>query len=113
MESDTGIEGFDSDEDRFLFAEAQLGIELENFLRTNVGRYLVGRCQGVVGEFSGWVLGQVDPSAEDFKRRHLQAQAAQMVIGFINEAVVQGNHSQKVLEERDAEEFLSDGPVGH
>lgn len=111
MVSDAGLEGFNSEEDRFLFAEAHLGIELENFLRTNVGRYLRGRCEGVVQEFNAWVLGSVDPEREEFRKRHLEARAAQMVMKFISEAVVQGQHAQQALEERDAEEAYSDGPL--
>lgn len=106
MESDLNLEseGFDSEEDRFLFAEAHLGIELEHFMRTNTGRYLKGRCEGVVQAFNGWVLATADPDPKEFRQRHLEARSAQMVMKFLSEAVVQGQHAQLALEERDAEE---------
>lgn len=112
MESDLESAGFDSEEDRILFAEAHLGIELERFLRSNVGQYFKGRCGGVVQEFNSWVLSVADPDSKEFRKRHLEARAAQLAMRFISEAVVNGEHAQKALEERDAEEAFNDGPPG-
>jgi hypothetical protein len=109
----TGAFGeFDTPEEKFLFAEAQLGIELSNFLRTNVGRYLQGRCELVINDFSGWVLESVDPSSDEFKKRHLKARSAQMLMSFISEAVANGKHAEGALKEADEIEFSTDGPLG-
>lgn len=106
------LEDYTSKEDKFLFAEAQVGYELEKFLSTNVGRYLVGRAEGVIAEFNEWVLAQPSPDTDEFKKRHLDARAMQAMIGFINEAVNNGKHAEKALGERDDQEQFNDGPLG-
>lgn len=97
--------------DQFLFAEAQLGLEMSEFLRSNVGRYLIGRCEAEIADFNGWVLDQADPNSDEFRRRHAEARGAQKVVKFINEAVVNGARSQHELEERDDHEQYRDGPL--
>jgi len=97
--------------DEFLFAEAQVGIEMENFLRTTPGRYLLGRCRVVVGEFNSWVLKSATPGTDEFIKRHAEARGAQMAMRFISEAVSNGEQAQLALEERDHEDSFGDGPL--
>lgn len=112
MESDTNnTEGFTSENERFLFAAAQIGIEMEEFRRSNVGQYLIGRAQEAVAAFSAYALELPEPDNTEYKRLHMKAVAAQMLVTFIGEAIADGQHAEQSLAELDAEDQMQDGPL--
>lgn len=112
MVSDTNhTEGFGSETERFLFAAAHVGIEMDEFRRSNVGRYLIGRAQDQVEAFSAFALEIPEPDNTEYKRLHMKAAAAQMLMTFIGEAIADGKHAEESLAEMDAQDEMSDGPL--
>lgn len=87
------------DEHKMLLAEAMLGQDAEDFLRSDVGRYLIGRADQEIQE-AQQKLATVSP----WRRRRiqeLQAQIwrAQSVKGWLIEVINAGRSAEQALEE--------------
>ena len=80
-----------------LVAEAVLGRDAEEFLRSDIGRYIVGRCQQEVAEAHA-LLTTVSPWRRN-RIRQLQNQAwrAQSVQGWLVELIQQGRQAEQAL----------------
>lgn len=87
-------------ENDYLFAEAKLGIEVDNFLQTDIGRYLKGRAQQEVDEAVNVFL-NCDPerSRELIMKAKAKARAAQQVMTWLTEAYNDGMGAVVQLEE--------------
>ena len=82
-----------------LLAEAVLGRDAEDFLRSELGRYIVGRCKLEVQEAQE-ALSTVSPWRRN-RIRQLQAQVwrAQSVQGWLIELIQQGRQAEAALTE--------------
>lgn len=78
------------------YAEAKLGLEIEDFLATNVGRFIVGRARQDIEEFTDWSLSEdADPS--EFAKRRAKALAARTLVGWLSEQVAAGLAAEQQL----------------
>lgn len=82
-----------------LMAEAVLGRDAEEFLASELGRYMTGRCEQEVADAQE-ELSRVSP----WRRRRIQALQnrvwrAQSVKGWLAELIVNGKAAEAVLEE--------------
>ena len=87
-------------ENDYLFAEAKMGVDVETFLSTEVGRYLKGRAQQEVEDATHLFL-TCDPerSHEVIKKAKAKAQAAQQVMTWLTEAYSAGMIAIQTLED--------------
>lgn len=83
-----------------LMAEAVLGRDAEEFLATDIGRYIVGRCEQDIAEAQDQ-LSRVSPWRKK-RIQELQNQVwrAQSVRGWIGELVADGRAAEAALEEQ-------------
>jgi hypothetical protein len=81
-------------------AEAVLGRDAEEFLATDIGRYIVGRCEQDIAEAQDQ-LSRVSPWRKK-RIQELQNQVwrAQSVRGWIGELVADGRAAEAALEEQ-------------
>jgi hypothetical protein len=84
-----------------LFAEAALGKDAEEFLASDIGRYVMGRCIAEQQEAQD-LLTRVSPWRRN-RIRQLQNQAwrAQSVRGWIIELIQQGRQAEQALDNED------------
>lgn len=84
-----------------LFAEATLGRDAEEFLQSELGRYIVGRCEQEIADAQD-KLSTVSPWRRN-RIRQLQAQVwrAQSVVGWLAELIHAGKQAEAILEEQD------------
>lgn len=73
------------------YAEARLGIELEDFVASPIGRFVVGRAQQDIGDFIDWALSD-DAAANPhlFVERRAKALAARTLVGWLSEQIASG-----------------------
>lgn len=94
------IDSIEPDDSDFLFAEAKLGADVERFLNSDIGRYLVGRAKAEVQEATSMFLNSnVDRSHEEILRAKRKALAAQTVVTWLTEAFDNGMNSLVALQE--------------
>ena len=82
-----------------LFAEATLGRDAEEFMKSDIGRYLLGRCQHEIQDAQE-KLSVVSPWRRN-RIRQLQNEIwrAQSVSGWLAELVSNGRQAEAVLDE--------------
>lgn len=80
-------------------AEAVLGRDAEDFLRSDLGRYMLGRCDQEIAE-AGQALATVSPWRRN-RIRQLQNEIwrAQSIKGWLAELVTAGRQAEQVLED--------------
>jgi uncharacterized protein YdaU (DUF1376 family) len=83
-----------------LMAEAVLGRDAEEFLSTELGRYITGRCDQEIAEAQD-ALGRVSP----WRRRRIQALQneiwrAQSMKGWLAELITNGKAAEAAMEEQ-------------
>lgn len=93
-----GVQSFDdlekdleirNEREALAYAEAKLGIELEAFASSTVGRYVVGRAREEIEEFLTWSLSEEATPAQ-FMERRAKALAARTLVGWLAEQVKDG-----------------------
>lgn len=99
-----GIE-FVDDREREIFARAELGETVLAFLRSDVGRYLHGRCKTMLEQAKEDML-TVDterwfglPGRRRMRKLQRQADIAQTFMKFLGDALVDGQHAAVELKE--------------
>lgn len=83
----------------YLLAEAALGRDAEEFCKTDVGRYILGRCEQEIAEAHA---GLVDAEPSDARLiQYLQNKAwrAKSVQGWIAELIEAGSQAEAMLSE--------------
>ena len=83
----------------FLFAEAKLGIQMDEWLSTDVGRYVTGRAKN---ELEGIQIKLLSiPAWQEDSAKHLQqkAQGLQQMMGWLTDAINNGHASELALQE--------------
>lgn len=90
--------------DKFLFAEVQVGIEVEEFFQTTVGRYFKGRCEEAVRAFTAQAL-RATPDPATLEAARANAFGAQRAMTFLVEAIVNGRNAESSLKARDESDF--------
>ena len=91
---------FDQDPELdFLFAEATLGIQVDEWLSTDVGRYVQGRAKNELKDIQLKLLSI--PAWQEDTAKHLQqkAQGLQQMMGWLAEAINNGHASELALQE--------------
>lgn len=85
--------------DKFLFADALLSAELERWLGSSVGRYLVGRAAEEVKDFVSWSLSAEAAQADikEFQTQRSRAVAAQTLVQWAVEQINAGRMSERRL----------------
>lgn len=83
-----------------LLAEAVLGRDAEEFLNTELGRFIMGRCEQEIAEAQD-ALSRVSP----WRRRRIQALQnevwrAQSVKGWLGELISNGRSAEAALDEQ-------------
>lgn len=91
-----------SEAERYLFAEAQVGIAVEDFLRTDAGRYLKGRAEQDIGAAIATFLDNDLRRNEDVVARAQQkAREARRAFHWMLEAIIEGKQAEHNLAELD------------
>jgi hypothetical protein len=90
------------DDDRVLFAQFQIGGEAEDFLRTDLGKYLQGVAKQEIENSLLQMLSMDSPCVE----LHKKAQRARDAMQWIAEAINAGEAAEMQLREKDAHEVL-------
>lgn len=92
---------FIDEREKSLFATGQLGIQVENFLRSPVGRYLHARAIQEVRECETAAL-DCNPFSllgrRKLKRLQLRAGPARNFMKWCADAIVEGRHAEKEIE---------------
>lgn len=82
-----------------LFAEAALGRDVEEFISSDVGRYLIGRCQQEIQDAQE-KLAIVSPWRRNrIKQLQNEIWRARSVIGWLQEIVSAGKQAEAILDE--------------
>lgn len=91
-----------SEAERFLFAEFTIGADVEDFLRTETGRYLQGVAQQEIGEAIRTFLNS-NPrrSADQVAQAHASATQARQAFQWMLEAIQSGRAAEFRLREMD------------
>lgn len=87
-----------------LFAEAAIGRDAEDFLKTDIGRYIIGRCEQEIDEAQE-LLSKVSP----WRRRRIQElqnkiYRAKSLKGWLVELVDSGKAAEAVLSDINQED---------
>ena len=87
------------DEKELLIAEARLGLQTQEFLKSPVGRYIVGRANKAREEaFDAWV--SASPSDEStIAELQFRARLPALVTGWLDEAINQAQYAENALNE--------------
>lgn len=80
------------------YAEAKLGVQIEEFVASPIGRFVIGSARQEIGEFIDWALSD-DCNAEEFKQRRAKALAARTLVGWFAEQVASGLSAEQSLRE--------------
>tara|TARA_R110002020_G_scaffold316807_2_gene532167 strand:- start:3132 stop:3407 length:276 start_codon:yes stop_codon:yes gene_type:complete len=87
------------DETELLIAEARLGLQTKEFLKSPIGRYIIGRASKAKEEaFNAWTScnpADVDSIVELQFRARLPA----LVTGWLDEAINQADYAEQTLTE--------------
>lgn len=93
---------FINDTERAYFEEARLGIEVQNFLQSETGRYLHGRAKLALEEVKVKMVelnSSLPTFAEEFNKLQQEASHAQHFMAWCAEAIVNGRNAEQQLEE--------------
>jgi hypothetical protein len=87
------------DETELLIAESRLGLQTKEFLKSPIGRYIVGRANKAREEaFEAWT--EADPFDENtIVELQFRARLPALVTGWLNEAINQAQHAEETLSE--------------
>ena len=92
---------FENNEDKALFHEARLGLEVCEFCNSDAGKYLRRRCQAIVGSHTT-ALVEVDPfDSEKIAALQIDFKAARLMISMITDAIQNGENAAREIEERE------------
>ncbi|WP_286237984.1 hypothetical protein [Neptuniibacter halophilus] len=83
----------------FLFAEAKLGVEVETFLSSNVGRYITGRAKAELEEIQHEMLSMPAWREQSVKELQIKAKGLQQLMTWLDEAINNGRQSEQSLHE--------------
>lgn len=93
------MEGAD-EEDVLLFAEAQLGIIVNEFWESDAGKYLRGRCKHIMSEASQQLIKENPYDTEKVALLQREARACQLLVKMVNDAITNGDASSEELQRR-------------
>lgn len=82
-----------------LVAEAVLGRDAEEFLRSDIGRYIVGRCQQDIEDAHAGLTSVSPWRRNRIKELQNQAWRAKSVQGWLVELIQQGRQAEQALEQ--------------
>ena len=87
------------DETELLIAEARLGLQTKEFLKSPVGRHIVGRADKAREEaFGAWT--SCNPNdVETIVELQFRARLPSLVTGWLDEAINQAKHAEESLSE--------------
>jgi hypothetical protein len=87
------------DETELLIAESRLGLQTKEFLKSPIGRYIVGRASKAKEEaFNAWT--SCDPTDVDsIMELQFRARLPALVTGWLDEAINQAQHAESTLNE--------------
>jgi uncharacterized protein YdaU (DUF1376 family) len=81
-----------------LFAEATLGIEAQEFFASEIGRFLVGRCDQEIAEASDKLATVSTWRRNRIQQLQNQIWRAQSFKGWLAELVIAGRQAEALLE---------------
>jgi hypothetical protein len=87
------------DETELLIAEARLGLQTKEFLKSPVGKFITGRALKAKQEaFEAWI--NIEPCEEEAIRElQFRARLPQIVIAWLDEAINQAKYAEETLNE--------------
>jgi hypothetical protein len=87
------------DETELLIAEARLGLQTKEFLKSPVGKFIAGRALKAKQEaFEAWI--NIEPCDEaTIRELQFRARLPQIVISWLDEAINQAQHAEATLNE--------------
>lgn len=84
-------------EDASLLAQVGFGISVENFVNSEIGKYLLDRADQEV-EIAIEKLKKVNPiNTEEIRQLQNQIYRAESINGWLAEAVLNGQHAERTL----------------
>jgi hypothetical protein len=87
------------DETELLIAEARLGLQTKEFLKSPVGKFIAGRALKAKQEaFDAWI--NIEPCEEEAIRElQFRARLPQIVMTWLDEAINQAKYAEETLNE--------------
>lgn len=85
--------------ERLMLARVAVGMNIETFLATDTGRFIVGRMQQEVTDFVQWALSD-EASAETFEKARAKALAARTAVEWMLDQVTDGRAAVHELDSR-------------
>lgn len=87
------------DEKELLFAEVKLGLQTREFLKTPVGKYIIGRAAKAKEEaFVLW--SECNPAdTESIRELQFRARLPDLVVEWLDQAINQAQHAESNLQE--------------
>lgn len=92
---------FGSDEERTLFYEARLGLDVAEFWDSDAGKYLRRRCAHDVRESLERLLAASPLNAGAIAQEQTNIKAARRLISLINDAIQGGENAELELNQRE------------
>lgn len=86
-----------------LFNEARLGLEMEDFLTTAVGKYLLHRATQVIEEARNTLESVPYTELEEVRKAQFDAAVSRMAMRWLQEAVTNGNQAVHELQQLESE----------
>ena len=109
-DAEIAMERTQPDYDPELMAAVRLGIEVEAFLKTDVGTYVFNRAMQDLSAAIAGIMGEVDVGSDEARLAHMQARGIQTFLDWLNEALRDGKDAQHKLEhEHDQADIEPDG----
>ena len=80
-----------------LYADVNLGREMEEFLNGNIGRYLWNCALDVINNARNELENVDEDDSETLRKAQMHAKAARLVMTWVNTAVENGKHATDTL----------------
>lgn len=87
--------------DKEVLAQIELGIDVENFLKTNIGKYLASRAYDELAEALNSLKNVDYNDSEAIRKLQNQAWLAEQFIIWLQQAVHEGKTAEEVLRQTD------------
>ena len=86
----------------FLFAEAKLGIAVEEWLASDVGKYMKGRAEGELEEIKRKLIELPEWQSSTAKQLQDRAKMLQTMMSWLAQAIDNGHASEMALQEAES-----------
>lgn len=87
---------------RLLLAEVELGLDVEQFMQSKVGRYLVGRAMHEADQATEQLKTADPENSKEIRRLQNEIYRSNQVIEWLNEALQAGKNAEEQIHQNEA-----------